>query len=150
MNSRERVALTMRHIEPDRVPVMCQLSLGHYLLNTGISPHELWFTSEGLAEAMVSLQRRYRFDGILVNVPGRPDGFLEDVTKIENASDGEWLTWRNGDRTFLPWDDMAHHYPADSTQPDRMDFSSADPDHLDNIDDYPGYLWNVFHIQTIP
>jgi uroporphyrinogen-III decarboxylase len=150
MDSRQRIALAMQHRSPDRVPVMCQLALGHYLLNTGIPPHELWFTSEALAEAMVAMQRRYRFDGILVNVPGRPDDFLKDVLKLDKTSDGEWLTWRNGDRTFLPWDDMAHHYPADPTQPDRADYDTFDPDHMENIDAYPGYLWNTFHIQALP
>ena len=150
MDSRQRIALTIQHRSPDRVPVMCQLALGHYLLNTGIPPHELWFTSEALAEAMVAMQRRYRFDGILVNVPGRPDDFLKDVLKLDKTSDGEWLTWRNGDHTFLPWDDMAHHYPADLTQPERADFDTFDPDHMENIDEYPGYLWNTFHIQALP
>jgi hypothetical protein len=140
----------MQHKEPDRVPVMCQLSLGHYLLNTGIQPHELWFTSEALAEAMVSMQRRYRFDGILVNVPGRPDNFLKDVIRIEKGSDGEWLTWRNGDRTFLPWDDMAHHYLADPAQQNRADFKTLSPEYMENIDEYPGYLWNTYHIQALP
>lgn len=150
MNSRQRVALSIQHKEPDRVPVMCQLALGHYLLNTTIQPHELWYISEAIAEAMVTLQRRYRFDGILVNMPGRPDQILDEVLELEQDEDGEWLTWRNGDRTFLPWDDMAHHYPADETKPDRADFSILDPDHLEHLDDYSGYLWNTFHIHTIP
>ena len=150
MNSRKRVSLTMQHKEPDRVPVMCQLSLGHYSLNTRTLPHELWFTSEALADAMVAMQRRYGFDGILVNVPGRPDDFLKDVVRIENTSDGEWLIWRNGARTFLPWDDMAHHYPADPTQQSRADFETLDPEHMENIDEYPGYLWNTYHIQELP
>lgn len=150
MNSRERIALSIQHKEPDRVPVMCQLALGHYLLNTQIQPHELWYTSEALAEAMVTLQRRYQFDGILVNVPGRPDNILNNVIGMEKSVDGEWLTWHGGDRTFLPWDDMAHHYPADESKPDRADFSTLDPDHLENIDKYPGYLWNTFHIHTLP
>ncbi len=150
MNGRARVALTMQHKQPDRVPVMCQLSLGHYLLNTKFPPHELWYSSEAMAEALLTLQRRYHFDGILVNVPGRPDGYLKDVTRLEKTSDGEWLTWRNNDRTFLPWDDMAHHHPADPTLPDRADFGTLDPDHMDDIDEYPGYLWNTYHIQSLP
>jgi hypothetical protein len=129
---------------------MCQLSLGHYLLNAGISPHELWYVSDALAEAMVAMQRRYRFDGILVNLPGRPRDFLKDVVRIEKGSNGEWLTWQNGDRTFLPWDDMAHHYPADPSTPLRADFASLDPDKMENIDDFPGYLWNSYHIQALP
>jgi hypothetical protein len=150
MNGRQRIALTMQHQEPDRVPVMCQLSFGHYLLNAGFPPHELWYTSQALAEAMVLLQRRYRFDGILVNSPGRPENYLEDVAKIEQASDGEWLTWRNGDRTFMPWDDLPHFYPADEDKPQRANFETIDPDHLEDLDDYTGYLWNTYHIQSLP
>ena len=60
----------MQHTPVDRVPVMCQLSVGHYLLNTHVTPVDLWFTSEGFAEALVTLQRRYRFDGILINLLG--------------------------------------------------------------------------------
>ena len=72
MNSRARMARAMhRDALPDRVPVMCQLAIGHYFLNTGLSPIDIWFTSEGFAEALVMLQRRYRFDGILINLPGR-------------------------------------------------------------------------------
>jgi hypothetical protein len=150
MNSKERVALTMRHQAPDRVPVMCQLSYGHYLLNTDISPHEVWYTSEGMAEAMVMLQRRYRFDGILVNCPGRPADFLNHVVSIERDQTGETLVWRDGSHTVMPWDDMPHFYPADESKPQRADFDTLDPDRLEDIDDFAGYLWNTYHIQSLP
>lgn len=80
MTGRERIARAMHHQQPDRVPVMCQLALGHYFLNAGLPPHRIWFTSEGFAEALVKLQRRYRFDGILINLPGRPANLLESGT----------------------------------------------------------------------
>ncbi|HEX7973286.1 MAG TPA: uroporphyrinogen decarboxylase family protein, partial [Anaerolineales bacterium] len=150
MNGKERIALTMQHLQPDRVPVMCQLSFGHYLLNTGLSPHEVWYTSEGMAEAMAALQRRYGFDGILVNCPGRPAGFLDQVVSLEKDQSGETLTWRDGSHTVMPWDDNPHFYPADGSKPQRADFETLDPDHLENIDDYIGYLWNTYHIQAIP
>ena len=76
MNSKERMAAAMALQEPDRVPVMCQLPLGHYFLNCGFTAHEIWFDSDAFATALVMLQRRYRFDGILVNVPGRPADLL--------------------------------------------------------------------------
>ena len=112
MNSRERMALAMQLQVPDRVPVMCQLALGHYFLNTGYAPHEIWFDSEAFAEALVLLQRRYRFDGILVNMPGRPPDLLDQVARIERTPDGEQLTWRNGEVTFCPWDDNPYHLTA--------------------------------------
>lgn len=48
MNSKERVWAAMNHREPDRVPVMCQLALGHYFLNCGYRPSDIWFDSETL------------------------------------------------------------------------------------------------------
>ena len=153
MNGRERIALTMWHIEPDRVPVMCQLSMGHYNLNSGYKPHEIWYETEAFADATVKLARRYRFDGTLVVLPGRPAGYLDkNLASIEATQDGEWLTWHNGDKTFMPWDDMPHHYPADTSKPTRADFEAFDPEKdLERIDDYLGHTWNVlYHMQEIP
>jgi len=147
MNSRERIALAMQHKAVDRAPVMCQLSLGHYFLHAGLSPHEIWFTSQGFAEALVALQQRYRFDGILINLPGRPRNSLEMIQKIEKTDQGEQITWRNGHVTLLPWDDNGQYiYTARPELPRRADFSALDPEHMEKIDLYPGYLWNTYHI----
>ncbi len=150
MNGRERIALAMQHKKADRVPVMCQLALGHYFLNTNIPPEIIWFTSEGFAEALVTLQRRYRFDGILINQPGRPDNFLDNVVSMEDNADGRILTWNNGDTTFIPWDDNAQHTVADKSKPLVADFMAIDPDNLDFIDDLGGYVWGTYHIPWLP
>ncbi len=153
MNGRQRIALTMQHQEPDRVPVMCQLSMGHYFVNSRYKPHELWYETEPFAETILHLARLYRFDGILVVLPGRPPNYLaENLASVESDRDGEWLTWRNGDRTFFPWDDMPHHHPADTDKPQRATFDTFDPEKdLDFIDEYLGHSWNVlYHMQDIP
>jgi len=150
MNGQERIALTMQHREPDRVPVMCQLALGHYLLNTNFKPHEMWYSTDAFAEAAVALQRRYCFDGILINLPGRPPDYLKEAVSIEETEDGEVIRWRNGGFTELPWDDNAHYYNTDGSGPRRVDFNSFDPDHMDDLDEYEGYLWNTYHIQSLP
>ncbi len=147
VNSRERMARAMRHQPVDRVPVMCQLALGHYFLNVNAPPHRIWFTSEGFAEALVTLQQRYRFDGILINIPGRPVNVLDDVTRIETTTEGERLTWRDGSVTFVPRDDNPQHFPA--TQPARANFETLDPDDLDEIGDLQGYVWNIYHIPRL-
>ena len=143
MNGRERIVLAMQHRLPDRVPVMCQLALGHYFLNTGLPPHLIWFTSEGFAEALVMLQHRYRFDGILINLPGRPANLLDQVRSLEKTADGEKLTWVNGDVTLVPWDDNAQLYPVQSTVALRADFETIDPDNLDFVDALKSYVWNL-------
>jgi uroporphyrinogen-III decarboxylase len=142
----------MRHQEPDRVPVMCQLSIGHYNLNGGYKPHQIWYETEALADATVNLAQRYRFDGALVVLTGRPSNYLDRVASIEEKDDGEWLTWKNGDRTFLPWDDMPHHYPVDTAKPTRADFDTFDPERdIRHIDGYLGHIWNaLYHIQDLP
>ena len=87
MNGHRQNTVGMRHQMPDRVPVMCQLALGHYFLNAGLPPHQIWFTSEGFAEALVTAAQRYRFDGILINLPGRPPNLLDECAR---SSDRRW------------------------------------------------------------
>jgi uroporphyrinogen-III decarboxylase len=147
MNGRERIARAMQHKEPDRVPVMCQLALGHYFLNAGLAPHEIWFSSEGFAEALVTMQKRYRFDGILINIPGRPPNVLSEIQKIEKTKKGEIVTWKNGHVNLIPWDDNAQYvYSARPDLTPRADLATIDPDHMDRIDQFPGYIWNTYHI----
>ena len=79
MNGKERVSLAMQHKKADRVPVMCQLSLGHYFINLRErwKPHEILYSSEAFADALVTLCQRYHFDGILINVPGRDPDWMQ-------------------------------------------------------------------------
>lgn len=147
MNGRERMALAMRHATADRVPVMSQLALGHYFLNAGLKPHEIWFTSEGFAEALVRMQKRYQFDGILINLPGRPRDLLNQIQKIEETKKGEVVTWRNGHVTLIPWDDNALYvYSARPELTPRADLKTLDPERIGAVDQFVGYLWNTYHI----
>jgi hypothetical protein len=117
----------MRHESVDRIPVMCQLALGHYLLNTDLTPSEVWFTSEGFAEALVRLQRRYRFDGILINLLGTDPDWQQDVRSIETDSDGSQVVhFRNGDLARCPADDNVHHFPLHER--DIPTLEEVDPD----------------------
>ncbi len=150
MNGRERMALAMKHEFPDRVPVMCQLALGHYFLNTGIERHKIWFTSEGFAKALVQLQERYRFDGILVNMWGMPDGILDYVSSMEKEGDDEVLHWRNGEVTYIPPDDNAQHFLGGKQSLERADFDTIDSGKLDGINTIRGYFWNIYHMPYIP
>lgn len=119
----------MRHQPVDRVPVMCQLAIGHYLLNTDVPPVDLWFTSEGFARALMTLQRRYQFDGILVNLPGRDPDWMRYVQRIETAEDGsQTVLFRNGDIARCPADDNVQHFPAGGRR--RPSIEEVDPDLL--------------------
>jgi hypothetical protein len=106
MTSRERMRIAMRLGEPDRVPVMCQLALGHYFLHSGLDPLEIWYSTEGFGEALIRLQRRYGFDGILVNLPGREPDWRRHVRTIEEHGTGKIIRWDKGWFTEFPPDDL--------------------------------------------
>lgn len=57
MNSQERMQAAMGNEEPDRVPVMCQLALGHCFLHFDSRPSEISFDCEAFAEARAELGR---------------------------------------------------------------------------------------------
>jgi len=109
---------------PDRVPVMCQLSMGHMLLQAGLPAVAFWNSAEVFAEGLLALRRIYGFDGILVSLHGHDPGWEGRIDRVEKGASGEVVFWRNGDRTVFPPDDLPLHFPAvDRTAP-----SLADPD----------------------
>ncbi len=127
MNGQQRILRAMRHEPVDRVPVMCQLAIGHYLLHTDVTPVDLWFTSEGFARASVALARRYEFDGILINLPGRDPDWMRSVKRIEtNVDGGQSVYFTNGDVARCPADDNVQHVPRQGIR--RPTIEEVDPD----------------------
>ena len=135
MSSQERVARAMRSgfrpgsPLPDRVPVFSQLSVGHYFLQAGLDPIDIWFRSEGYAEALVRLARRYGFDGILVNVPGRHPEFDLRVERIERGEEEHVVRFKDGTRTIVPKAGNPRVVgPGEERVPPR--FEDVDPERL--------------------
>ncbi len=119
----------MRLGVPDRVPVMCQLALGHYFLHSGLDAIEIWHDSATFAEALVRLQQRYGFDGILINLPGRNPDWRKAIARIESRGDERIVHWKNGWYSEAPPDDNPHVYQADGTRYFPT-FEDVDPDLL--------------------
>jgi hypothetical protein len=134
MTSRERMDAAMRPgrgLLPDRVPVMCQLSLGHYFLQAGLDPVDIWHDTRAFGEALVLLQRRYRFDGILVNLPGRNPDWRRLVWSMEPGAEGVTVVrWTGGRRTVSPPDDNPHVYVEATGERPVTRFEEVDPDKL--------------------
>ena len=145
MNSRERVRRAMRHEMPDRVPVMCQVALGHYFLHSRRRPAEIWFDSNAFIDTLLEFQQRYRFDGILLNLPGRPPDWQQYLDRTQSG-DGtaETLYWQNGLRTQMVPDDNPHTFQADGAPLARADYRRIDPDDPANLR-RAGYVWNTWH-----
>ena len=154
MTSKERIAAAMDRRVPDRVPVMCQMSVGHMLLQTGLPPSEFWHSAAAFADGLLRLRSLYGFDGILVSLHGHDPDWERNVVLRERAPDGERIHWKNGDTTEYPSDDLPVHRPA--RPPARPGLAAFDPGSVASLMPYipvsqglrfaldPGHLFDIF------
>lgn len=105
MSAKERMRRVMRGEKPDRVPVMCQLAMGHIYLRAGIAPEAYWFSAPGVAEGYIRMAERYGFDGILVSKRGCDPAILKQVDRVTPYQEGHLIEWKDGRRTYCPRDD---------------------------------------------
>jgi len=117
----------------DRVPVMSQLAIGHYFLHAGLSPIDIWYRSDAFAEALVRLQQRYRFDGILVNLPGRDPDIDRYIQTIERRDGETVVRWKNGNYSVVPDNDNPHYYQSDGLRY-FPSFQEIDPERLHYVE----------------
>jgi uroporphyrinogen-III decarboxylase len=145
MTSKERMARAMAGGSPDRVPVMCQMSIGHMLLQTGIPPHEFWFSEERFREGLLDMRRRYGFDGVLVSLHGHAPDWEKEI--VRTARDGDRLVvhWKDGSRTEFPPDDLPQHHEAEpAVRPSIAGFDpGVVPERLDYIPVSQGLAFRI-------
>lgn len=91
---------------PDRVPVMCQLSIGHMLLNLPVSPAEFWYDARVFAGGLCELRTRYGFDGVLVSLHGHSPEWRSGVREIMTTDEGEVVHWKDGRQTLHPRNEL--------------------------------------------
>jgi len=106
MTSRERMKAAMDLRIPDRVPVMCQLSIGHMLLQLGVSPVEFWHDGAIFTDGLIRLRELYDFDGILVSLHGHDPDWRRGIQSIEQSAEGEIVTRSDGQRWMYPLNDL--------------------------------------------
>jgi hypothetical protein len=130
------MAAAMRLERPDRTPVMCQMSIGHMLLRTGIPPVEFWLSRERFEEGLLALRRKYSFDGILVSLHGHAPDWERTILRRAGDSEGETVTWADGRRTRFPPDDLP--MPLLAGPPAYASIAGFDPGSLpDRIEHIP-------------
>jgi hypothetical protein len=115
---------------PDRVPVMCQLALGHYFLHAEGGALEIWHDSDACAAALTLLAERYGFDGILVNLPGREPDWRREIRTVKARGPGQIIEWLDGRVTVAPPDDNPHVVDAGTGRPIAVAFADVDVDAL--------------------
>lgn len=91
---------------PDRVPLMCQLSIGHMLLQLRVSPLEFWHSAEVFADGLVKLREVYDFDGVLVSLHGHDPEWNEQIVSTKLMEGGEEVVWSSSERMLYLTDDL--------------------------------------------
>lgn len=106
MTSKERINAAMNLQHPDRVPLMCQFSIGSMMIQLQPNPVDFWYDKNVFAEGLVILCEKFKFDGILVSLHGHSDKWKKDLLRSEKIVEGEYkLTYP--DRTEVhSWTDL--------------------------------------------
>jgi len=153
-NARDRVQTAMNLGIPDRVPLMCQLSIGHMLLQLGVSPVEHWHDAETFADGLLRLRALYDFDGILVSLHGHDPAWRNSVRERRKSDKGEEVTWRDGRKTLYLYHDLPQPMSEEVAKPTIFQLKDADlPASLDYIpvsqglrfDIHPDHRFDIFH-----
>jgi len=113
---------------PDRVPLMCQFSIGHMLLQLRVSPAEFWFDPVSFREGLLGLREIYDFDGVLVSLHGHDPDWRGRVQARRLTAEAEEVLWKNGDRTICPFDDLPFSIPV--RKPERPLATELAPEDL--------------------
>jgi len=131
MTSRERLLAAMNRKEPDRVPVLCQLSWGHTLLNSGIRPSEFVFNPEAFAEGFWIMREKYNFDGIFIDVGFHESEDFRKKMRVKAVDGGDMCYMPDGDRVFCPVNDDPRFYPAHKVEIPEIEDLDVDKVHID-------------------
>ncbi|MCF7687008.1 MAG: hypothetical protein K9M98_05140 [Cephaloticoccus sp.] len=113
--SRSRIAAAMRLEHPDRVPVMCQPSLGFVLRQMPeLDPIDVWHNHDGaLARGFCEISRRFGFDGVLIPAVGAAPLDESQVDRIDRTNaEGPVVYFSNGDSCVYCRNDLPRYSHA--------------------------------------
>jgi hypothetical protein len=114
---------------------MCQMSVGHMLIQSGVPPAEFWHDAPTFVEVLLAMRGLYGFDGVLVSLHGHRPDWRHLVRDHGQGPDGERVRWRGGGTTLFPPDDLPVFVP--DGPPARPEFRRFDPA---SLPDRVGYI----------
>ncbi len=106
---RELMQVAMSMGEPERVPTMCQLAIGHTILQSGIHPVDYFLSNQAYAESLIKMRELYDFDGILLHKPGRDPDFGGVIDRIDRDADEPTVYLLDGKRVECMRDDDPYY-----------------------------------------
>lgn len=144
MTSKERINAAMSLKPVDKIPLMCQFSIGHMLLQLNVSPSEFWFDPKIYADGLIALREIYGFDGILISLHGHDPDWRKNVLRVFKENEHEVVAWRNGDKTFCPYNDLPFFELKHARE--EIDINNISPDDLPNELNYIPVSQNLHFI----
>lgn len=136
MTPRERVNIAMSLSKPDKVPLMCQFSIGAMMQQLKPSPALFWYDGRVFADGLVALCERFGFDGILVSLHGHGDSWREGLLEIKDIDEGKQELIYGNRREIHSWSDlpMVKFNSANiSREISSVDVEREIPSHIDYI-----------------
>ena len=118
---REIVLQAMKLARPSRTPLMCQLSIGHMLLQLDVSPVDFWHDQDVFSEGLCRLREIYDFDGVLVSLHGHDPEWRSAIRSRVLTPAGEEIEWRDGSKLRYLANDLPQPVSDKNTE-----FATAD------------------------
>jgi len=134
--SRQRVLQAMNLKTPDRVPLMCQFSIGFMMTQLKPDPVMFWYDMKTFADGLIRLREIFHFDGILVSLHGHSDDWKKGLLQTKKINAGKTKLFY-ADRTEQhSWPDLPvvyflNHKPAKTIE--NIDIDNDVPDEIDYI-----------------
>ncbi|MBU0473197.1 MAG: hypothetical protein KKF62_03425 [Bacteroidetes bacterium] len=135
MTPKERVKAAMNLEKTDKIPLMCQFSIGHMLMQVDVPPVELWFDKDAFTNSLIELRDIYDFDGILISLHGHDPNWKNDVVSSNKIKEIIEVELVNGDKIIFPKNDLPYYdyyFVKEKFSISEMDFSDL-PKALDYI-----------------
>jgi Uroporphyrinogen decarboxylase (URO-D) len=135
MTPKERVQAAMDLKPTDKIPLMCQFSIGHMLMQVDISSVELWFDKTAFTNALIKLRKIYDFDGILVSLHGHNPNWRDQIISTKIIEDVKEVELQNGDKINFPNNDLPYYnYKTEKAKLNISEIELSDlPQNLDYI-----------------
>ena len=134
--SRQRVVEALNLTTPDKVPLMCQFSLGFMMNRLQPDPVAFWYDMKTFADGLIRLREMFHFDGILVSLHGHSDDWKKGLLKTEKHDAGKTILYYDDRTEEHTWTDLpvVHFLNPKQYKPvEEIDIDNDIPDEIDYI-----------------
>ena len=149
--SRQRVLQAMNLKIPDRVPLMCQFSIGFMMTQLKPDPVLFWYDMKTFADGLIRLREIFHFDGILVSLHGHSDDWKKGLLQTKTIEAGHTTLYYEDRTEEHLWLDLPVVHFLNPKAAKTIESINIDRDIPDEIDYIPvsGNLYFRLHREKL-